>query len=156
MENILYHGSNKRFEEIRKSQAEAGQGISVPDGELLDAVYLTPDFGFAVAMAAKTGGLTEIDDEKHTIVFERTEDFDPDKEVYIYEIDASQIPEENIRYVDERQIAITEMERITPLNVQELKAREILKYHTILDRDGNELFSEFREKDLYQENAKFR
>ncbi|OGG15320.1 hypothetical protein A2773_01325 [Candidatus Gottesmanbacteria bacterium RIFCSPHIGHO2_01_FULL_39_10] len=73
-----------------------------------------------------------------------------------YEVDASQIPEENIRYVDERQIAITEMERITPLNVQELKAREILKYHTILDRDGNELFSEFREKDLYQENAKFR
>ena len=156
MENILYHGSNKRFKEIRKSQAEAGQGISVPDGELLDAVYLTPDFGFAVAMAAKTGGLTEIDDEKHTIVFERPEDFDPDKEVYIYEIDASQIPEENIRYVDERQIAVTGVEKMALVNIRGFKAREILKYYTILDHDGNELFSEFRDNDLHQENAKFR
>ena len=156
MENILYHGSNKRFEEIRKSQAEAGPGISVPDGELLNAIYLTPDFGSAVAIAAKTGGLTVIDDEKHTIVFERPEDFDPDREIYIYEIDTSQIPKENIKYVDERQVAVTEMEKITPLNVQELKAREILKYYTILDRDGNELFSEFRDNDLHQENAKFR
>ena len=156
MENILYHGSNKRFEEIRKSQAEACLGISVPGGELLDAVYLTPDFGFAVAMAAKTGGLTEIDDEKHTIVFERPEDFDPDKEVYIYEIDASQIPEENIRYVDERQIAVTGVEKMVLVNMRGIKAREILKYYTILDHDGNELFSEFRDNDLHQENAKFR
>ena len=58
--------------------------------------------------------------------------------------------------MDERQVAVTEMEKITPLNVQELKAREILKYYTILDRDGNELFSEFRDNDLHQENAKFR
>jgi len=156
MENILYHGSNKRFKEIRKSQAEAGQGISVPDGELLDAVYLTPDFGFAVAMAAKTGGLTEIDDEKHTIVFERPEDFNPDKEVYIYEIDASQIPEENIRYVDERQIAVTGVEKMVLVNMRGIKAREILKYYIILNHDGNELFSEFRDNDLHQENAKFR
>ena len=128
----------------------------MPDGELLNAIYLTPDFGSAVAIAAKTGGLTVIDDEKHTIVFERPEDFDPDREIYIYEIDASQIPKENIKYVDERQVAVTEMEKITPLNVQELKAREILKYYTILDRGGNELFSEFRDNDLHQENAKFR
>jgi len=154
MENILYHGSNKRFEEIHKNQAEVGPGISVPGGELLDAIYLTPDFGFAVAIAAKTGGLTEIDDEKHTIVFERPEDFDPDKEIYIYAIDASQIPKENIKYVDERQVAVTEMKKITPLNVQELKAREILKYYTILDSDGNELFSEFHD-DLFKENIKF-
>ncbi|MBU0613190.1 hypothetical protein KKB10_04185 [Patescibacteria group bacterium] len=59
----LYHGSkNSNLKTIRKQQAGAGEGIDVPKDELLEAIYLTPDYGFALACAARPDGVSHINE----------------------------------------------------------------------------------------------
>ena len=128
---ILYHGSSQKLEVLRSHQAEAGEGVSVPEGELLDAIYLTPNREFAIAMAVKLEGVTNIADESKTIEFEHPELYDPEKEIYLYLIDSDSIPKENIREIDERQFAVVDIPEIKPESVEVMKAGEVEKYYEL-------------------------
>lgn len=128
---ILYHGSCRQLEVLKPHQAEAGEGVSAPEGELLKAIYLTPNREFAVAMAARLEGITNINDESKTIEFEHPELYDPEKEVYLYIVDSDSIPKENIREIDERQYAVVDIPEIRPESVETIKAGEVEKYYEI-------------------------
>jgi|GEM_PF-814239 len=126
----LYHGSRKKLDKLVPQQAGAAEGLNVPDGELLDAIYLTPDLGFAIACAVRPEGVTHINTDQ-TIEFENSELFNPEEEIYIYEIDSEKIPKENIREVDDQQIAVVDIDELIPEATQELKAADVEKYYEI-------------------------
>ncbi len=109
----LFHWSPHNFNIIKKNKAEAKKWITVPENELLNGIYLTQSYEFALAIASMPEGLANIDHNKKTIKFENPEKFNPEKEVYVYEIDSNKIEEQNLKYVDEYQYAL--------LNVSELK-----------------------------------
>jgi hypothetical protein len=127
----LYHGSPNSFDTIRKSQALASDGIKVPNDELLNAIYLTPKFEFALAIASMPEGAVDIDDETKTIKFENPEAFDPEKEVYIYEIDSELISKENLKEVDELQVAVLNTDEIKPTIKHVCMAGDIEKYYEL-------------------------
>ena len=128
---ILYHGSCRQLEVLKPQQAEAGEGISVPDGELLNAIYLTPYRESAIAMAARVEGVTNINDESKTIEFEHPELFDPEKEVYLYLINSESIPKENIKQIDSWQYAVVDLPELKPESVEAIKAGEVEKYYEL-------------------------
>ncbi len=97
----LYHGSKYKLDKLESRQASSV--ADVPEKELLDAIYLTPDYAFAIAVAARPEGATNIDNEAKTIEFERPDKFDPRSEIYIYVFDSDKIFAKNLVRVDERQ-----------------------------------------------------
>ena len=122
---ILYHGSPHSYDVIRKSQAQADDGLQVPEKELQDAIYLTPSYEFAVLNAAMPENcITNTDDENMTVQFEKPELFKPEKEVYIYEVDSETIPSKNMDKFDELQIAVLNTEEIKPTAKKTIKAAE--------------------------------
>jgi hypothetical protein len=143
----LYHGSQHNFSAVRKSQAQAGEGIKVPDGELLEAIYLTPSYEFALAIAAMPDGAANIDYEAKTIEFENLDSFDPEQEVYIYEFDESKILPENLRKVDELQYAVVGMDELVPDHQSVHKAGELKQYFEI--KEGK------REKEVPHSEMRF-
>lgn len=140
----LYHGSkNPNLEVIKRHQAQAGEGINVPSDELLDAIYLTPDYGYALAMAARPGGVTYIDNDSKTITFENPEAFDPNEEIYVYEVD---IDDEKTREIDPLQTVIESNHEVTPIKVNAHRAGEIENYYRILKeaKEGEDKLPEFK------------
>ena len=137
---ILYHGSPEKFSEIKRNQAEAADGISVPEMEVKNAIYLTPSLKYAIAqgVSAAVRGLTYINEESGTINFEDSSRFDPNQSIYIYEVDAEKIPSEKMHQIDKWQIVVDE-DKIIPAGSQEFIAKELLHYYTIVDREGNEI-----------------
>lgn len=134
----LYHGSKNKIEYLEKRQAQKGS-VDVPRDELLDAIYLTPDYGFAVAMAARPDGETVIDDAKHTITFEKPELFNPEEDVFIYSIESEEFSGENLKYVDGLQYAITGIDRIPFSSSETIKARKLLDYYELTNwKENNE------------------
>ena len=142
----LYHGSSHNFPAVRPSQAQAGEGIQVPEGELLEAIYLTPSYEFALAIAAMPEGAAHINHEAKTVEFENLDLFDPEKEVYVYEFDESKIPPENLIKVDERQYAVVRMNELVPEHQSIHKAGELKQYFEIKQgkREDDEPHSEMR------------
>jgi hypothetical protein len=154
MGQILFHGSPYKIESLKRNQATAGEGVAVPEGELRNAIYLTPDYGFALAMAvsATIEGLADIDDEKRIIKFEDPKLFNPETDIFIYKINTDGIAEKLIERVDERQVAL-HVDEITPVAVETIKAKELLKYYQVfgLENEGKEgkqpeMVSEFKIK----------
>ncbi len=47
----LYHGSKVKSKQLERKQAQKGES-GVLEDELLNAIYLTPDYGRAVAMGS--------------------------------------------------------------------------------------------------------
>ncbi|MFC1663310.1 hypothetical protein ACFL04_04090 [Patescibacteria group bacterium] len=136
---ILYHGSKQKVEVLKPHQAEAGEGVAAPEGDLLKAIYLTPNKEFAIAIASIPEGQTNIDNETKTIRFENPELYDPESEIYIYKVDISKIPKEHVRQVDERQYAVIDLPEVKPDSVVEMKAGEVEKYYEIkkLNKEGD-------------------
>jgi hypothetical protein len=121
---MWYHGSREKFNTLKRHHAVAPEGA--PPEERLNVIYLD----FALAMAAgPQGGLTEISHGTKTIFFENT--FDPEKEVYIYFVDPSKIPEQKKIFIDEWQIA-ADIDEITPDKVERHKAGEVSQYYSII------------------------
>jgi hypothetical protein len=125
----LYHGSkNGEITALQKRQAQAKAGVDVPSDELLNAIYLTPDYGFALAVAANPGGLMHIDDENKTITLENPETFDPAKEVYVYEVD---VPDEMVRMIDPRQYVVEHLDEVSITNKSAHQAGEVAQYYRL-------------------------
>ena len=110
----LYHGSKQSFPKLRKRKANAPPGR--PAEEALDAIYLTPDFLFALACAARPPG----------------DQFEPNETIYIYFVDPTNISEDKKIYIDPWQVAVTEDE-ITPDKVETYKSGDLLKHYRVID-----------------------
>jgi hypothetical protein len=141
----LYHGSPNSLDVIRKSQAQAGGGIKVPCDELLDAIYLTPKYEFALAVASMPEGAADIDEVTKTIKFENPDEFDPNKEVYVYEIDSESIPKESLKDIDELQVAVLNIDELKPIKKNTHKAGDVEKYYEV-KKDVSEISNEFKIK----------
>ncbi|MFH0806671.1 MAG: hypothetical protein V1885_03045 [Candidatus Brennerbacteria bacterium] len=135
---LLYHGSKHRLEDIEARQAQTAGDIEVPEGELLNAIYLTPDYGFAVACAVRPSGKTEIDREEKTIEFEHPELFDPESSIYIHKFDSSKIPAEHLKQIDDHQFAVEGLTELKPDSVEELKARGVERFFKLTNWESGE------------------
>ena len=127
----LYHGSKKSVPKLKKQKAHAPPGR--PPEEALDAIYLTPDFLFALACAAGPPGTSNMDLTKRLISFDNPDQFDPDETVYIYFVDLAKILDDKKIYIDPWQIAVTEDE-IIPDKVETYKSGDLLKYYRVIDK----------------------
>jgi len=58
----LFHASKHKFDIIERRQAQHPEAdeFDVPGGELQNKIYLTPDLGFALAMAVGPDGMTSL------------------------------------------------------------------------------------------------
>ena len=127
----LYHGSKQSFPTLRKRKALAPPGR--PAEEALEAIYLTPDFLFALACAARPPGTSNIDLTERIISFESPDQFDPNETIYIYFVDPTKIPEEKKIYIDPWQVAVI-TDEITPDKVETYKSGELLKHYRVTDK----------------------
>ena len=64
-------------------------------------IYFAPDLGFALAMAAGPDGMTGLGNGR--ISFERADEFDAEREVYVHEIESESITPELLEHVDNQQ-----------------------------------------------------
>ena len=141
---ILYHGSSEKIERLEGKQAQSVN--KVPEGELLNAVYLTPDYGFALACGARPEGTTNIDGEKKTIEFEHPELFDPEKEVYMYHIESESVPEGHLHQIDNHQYAVEGLQELMYQQVDHRKARDVMEYYKLINWEPNEATRELRHR----------
>lgn len=143
----LYHGSPEKFSEIRRSQAEVADGVSVPEGELKNAIYLTPSFEYALAQGIATAvrGLTYIGPTEKVINFEDPSRFNQNQPIYIYEVDAEKIPSEKMHQIDEWQIAVDE-DGIIPDGNDEVAAETLLRDYGYRIVDRNEVLAEIEKE----------
>ena len=128
MQTEWYHGSRRLFSRIEKRHPVTPDGN--PKDEGFEAVYLTWDFGTALAFAAQPPGIGWIDCAKRTVRWEYPDSFDPEDEVYVYFVDLSQVPEEKVVRIDEWQVAV--FDEIEPVKMEKHKAGEVLKFYTML------------------------
>lgn len=124
---MYYHGSDKLFPKIEMRQPNDPNG---PDLKKRYGVYMTPDFGTALAFACRTEGSNEFDHGGKTMKLEHPEMFDPDKEVYVYCADLAKIPAEKILHLSEFQVVV--LQNVVPDEVKTFKAAEALKYYTLV------------------------
>ncbi len=136
----LFHASKTKFDVIKRSQALAAEGLEVPEGELQNKIYFTPEIGVALAMGARPPGITSISGGK--ISFENVDEFDPEEAVYIYEID---IEEDLVEFIDDEQVTI-DLDEIRPSIVHEFKAKDVFDYYEL---------SEWRPPAEYTNETKF-
>jgi len=128
----LYHGSKQGgLAALKKRQAQAGEGVDVPKDELLEAVYLTPDYGYALAMAARPDGVTQINTVEKKIEFDNPDNFNPGLDVYVYEVD---IPDDQVRQVDELQYVVESADKIKVLTQHAHKSGDVGQYYEIVNR----------------------
>jgi len=144
----LYHGSRNKLSSIKKNKAGRADNIEVPKNELLDAIYLTPDYGFALACAARPEGVTEIDGKSKTIRFENPDLFDPEQQVFVYEVDIGNVPKEKIIEVDDHQVAIVGIDELKVSEKFSNKAKEVQKYYELenWEEKPKDFGSEFKMK----------
>ncbi|MCG9129366.1 hypothetical protein JT359_17395 [Candidatus Poribacteria bacterium] len=126
----LYHGSKQSLTKLEKRKAIAPPGR--PSEESLEAIYLTPDFLFALACAARPPGTSNIDLVRRIIAFQYPDQFNPDETIYIYFVDPTAIPEEKKVNIDPWQIAVTEDE-ITPVKIETYKSGDLLKHYKVVE-----------------------
>jgi hypothetical protein len=127
---ILYHASQKQFAVLKRNQATMVDGVVVPEAEVQNKIYLTPSFGFALAMAAGPDGMTHLDEE--TISFERADEFNPEAVIYVYTIDGHALPPESLEYIDENQYA-ADVDELIPAAIATYLAKEVFKYYKQVD-----------------------
>jgi hypothetical protein len=127
----LYHGSKRDIILIERRQAGKADSVVVPETELQNAIYLTPDYGFALACGARPNGVTTIDNDNKTINFENPDLFDSNARVFVYEVDAGNISKENIEQIDERQFVVSNMESLSFENKFVHKAGDVQKYYEL-------------------------
>lgn len=131
----LYHGSKGKFPYIKRQQAESM--TQVPKDEVENAIYLTPDYGRAIAMGCTPNGENNFDDEKHKITFENPQLFDPNEPIYIYCVDSENIKKDKIKLGENGFDYVVDMDKLTPEEIIETKAREVLNYYELTNWKEN-------------------
>jgi len=80
---------------------------------------------------ASPEGINEVNHGEKTVRLENPEKFDPEKEVYVYVIDPSKIPDEKKILVDQFQVAV-DLDEVVPDRVEIHKAGELLQCYSII------------------------
>ena len=127
----LYHGSKRLYPKLKKRKSNAPPGR--PPEEALEAIYLTPDFLFALACAARPPGTSNIDLTKRTISFDNPDQFEPDETIYVYYVDPTKIAEDKKIFIDPWQVAVT-LSEITPDKVETYKSGDLFKHYRLIDK----------------------
>jgi hypothetical protein len=126
----LYHGSKKRLSKLTRQQAWAPPGR--PNEERLNAIYLTPDFAFALVSGANPEDqITEVNYKEQTIHFESPDKFNPEQTVYIYVVDSTKIPPDKQKQIDDWQVVV-DLDEIEPDRVEVHKASEVYKHYKVI------------------------
>ncbi len=142
----LYHGSKSQFKQLERKQAQKGDS-EVPEDELLNAIYLTPDYGRAIAMGSFPQGNNSIDEQNHTITFGNPHLFDPNQDVYVYVIDSEKISSDNLKLGDNGYDYIVNEDKIIPSEIKKIKAREVLNFFKITNwQENKEIRRSFKMK----------
>jgi len=126
---MWYHGSKKLVSVLKRQQAWGPPGT--PEKESLNMIYFTPDFAFALVSAARPEGITEVNHNERTVHFENPDKFDPEKEVYVYIVDPSKIPDNKKIWIDKWQVAV-DLDEIKPDKVEKHKSGEVSQYYSII------------------------
>jgi len=130
----LYHGSRYILKDNKlvNKKATSGGFDDVPKEKLQDGIYLTPDYGFAVAMAVRPNGGTRINNNK--ISFEHQELFNSDQDVFVYVFDTEdeQFKNKEIEYHNKNEYMVRGDSELVPSEIKNIKAREVLKYYEIV------------------------
>jgi hypothetical protein len=139
----LYHGTKKQLDYLEAKQAVSPYPNEIPKDEILEAVYLTPDYGRAIAMGSRPEGNTIIDDENHKITFENPELFDPNQDIYIYNLDSEIFPLDELKPGENGldYVAMVKKKLIVP-EVKKVKAREVLDYYELTNWKENKEIKE--------------
>ncbi len=127
----LYHGSKRLYPKLKKRKSNAPPGR--PPEEALEAIYLTPDFLFALACAARPPGTSNIDLTERTISFDNPDQFEPDETIYVYYVDPTKIAEDKKIFIDPWQVAVT-LSEITPDKVETYKSGDLFKHYRLIDK----------------------
>ena len=128
----LYHGSRYSLKKLSNKQATNGGFENVPEEELQNGIYLTPDYGFAVAMAARPNGRTRIDNGK--ISFENEELFDGEKDVFVhvFNTEEEQFKNKELEYHNKDEYMVKGENELIPSEIKEIKAKEVFKYYELI------------------------
>jgi|AntRauTorcE11897_2_1112592.scaffolds.fasta_scaffold09940_2 hypothetical protein len=126
----LFHASKHKFDVLKRQQVVGPDGVEVPASELQNKIYLTPYLGFAIAMAAGPDGMTSVVDGQ--ISFEHYKQFDPERPVYVYEVDSDDIDPELIEQIDDEQVAV-DLDELSPDVVHEYKAKNVFDYYKLIE-----------------------
>lgn len=122
----LYHGSRFDLKKLNNKQAEKAEDLTdVPEEELQDGIYLSPDYGFALAMGTRLPGITEVGNDDKTIKFEHPELFDPESNIFMYTFDSDKIPTENIEleYIDKLHYIAKGKDKLTSIELTPLEKK---------------------------------
>jgi hypothetical protein len=146
----LYHGSKIKLDNLKSQQAENSNPDNVPKDEIKKAIYLTPDYGRAIAMGARPEGDTFFDDENHKITFENPKLFNPEQDIYIYCLDSNmftinelKLGENGLDYVAE----VDDNREIIPEEIKTIKARNVLDYYELTNwKENSEINHSFKVK----------
>ena len=125
----LYHGSKYSLKKLSNKQATNGGFENVPEEELQNGIYLTPNYEFAVAMAARPNGGTRIDDRK--IAFENEELFNPEEDIFIYVFNTEdeQFKDKDLEFHNKDEYMVKG--ELVPSEVKQIKAKEVFQYYEL-------------------------
>jgi len=127
----LYHGSTKKLSKLKRRQAFAPAGR--PSEEACNAIYLTPDFAFAlISGASPLDQITEVNHNERTVHFENPEKFNPEQTVYIYIVDSRKIQADKQKWIDDDRQVVVDLDEIKPDKVEVHKASEIYQYYKVV------------------------
>ena len=128
-----YHGSNRLFTVLRRRRPALMLGV--PKEEVLNMIYLTPDFAFALVMAARPEGITDVYNNRRLVRFENPDSIEPKREVYIYFVNPDRIPDSKKIWIDEWQIA-ADLDKLKPDRVEKREAGELWQYYRTFTDDS--------------------
>lgn len=131
---ILYHGSERSFITLKRSQLTNSPDKDAKEKEWKrrDAIYLSPSLAFALFFAAKpSSGTNMMSAKKGIVYFEKIDEIDPQKDIYIYVVNISDIPQEKRRWANNYELEVL-LDEIKPIRIETHKAGEIFKHFKVI------------------------
>ncbi len=136
---LLYHGAARPFKTLRRNQLTKSPNTDRKEKEWKrrTAIYLTHSLAFALFFAAKpSSGMNMMSIRKGIVYFEKLDEFDPKRDIYIHIIDISDIPPEKRKWVSEYELAV-QLDEIKPVRIEIHKAGEVFEHFEVI-RDKEE------------------
>ncbi len=131
---LLYHGSDRPFKTLKRRQLTNSPDKDKQEKEWKrrNAIYLSPSLAFALFFAVKpSSGMNMMSIRKKLVYFQKLDELDPQKDVYIHVVDISDIPPEKRKWANEYELEI-QLKEIKPVRIETHKAGEIFEHFQII------------------------
>jgi hypothetical protein len=130
---LLYHGG-KPLKILRRRQLAAS-----PDKNKIErkwkrrnAIYLSSSFDFALFFAVKPlSGRNMMSIRKGIVYFEKLDELNPEKDVYIHVVDIADIPSEKRKWVNAYELEV-QLDAVRPVRTETHKAGEIFEHFRVI------------------------